>query len=85
MKIETLIKVADHGYPEGSILRAFQEDRVGDGLAEFIANELQDTFDSDQPGEQQVIAAIHYMETASHQIDKVVDMLKHFQHIMYDD
>lgn len=56
MKFENIIKIADAAYPDGLIQQAFDANKdrgvedelvsVGDGLAEWIARELADTYDS---------------------------------------
>ena len=45
LTIKDIIKIADKVYGDGLVLRASKGDDVGDTLAIFIANELQDTFD----------------------------------------
>lgn len=71
MKLEKIIAIVDNAYPDGMIQQAFDafnryqelpgEDRVGDGLAEFIVRELADTYDPKAPKKDQLAEAVRVM------------------------
>jgi hypothetical protein len=52
LRLEDIIKVASDAYPDGLVGSAFDGEKVGDTLAEFIANELRDTFEGENDVEQ---------------------------------
>lgn len=77
MKLEGIITLADSAYPEGLIKRAFETKKpVGDGLAEFIARELTDTYDTKASGKEQLDEAIRVMERACSELRAVKTMFK---------
>jgi hypothetical protein len=75
MKLGSLIKIADTAYPDGMVLQAHQAKgkKVGDGLAEFIANELAETFEPGAKGMAQIDEAIRVMTNARDQVNLVLN------------
>jgi len=77
MNLKDLIKIANKGYSDDLIIEYF-EDPVRpseDGLAEFIVNELTDTFDPESPDEMQLHEAVRVMEMACVDIEGVINSL----------
>jgi hypothetical protein len=76
MKLEKLIEIASSAYPDGLVQQAFKSKKgVGDGLAEFIARELADTFDPKASDLDQMREAHRCMSSAMDQIASVVEKL----------
>ena len=84
MTIEQLIAIADSAYPDNMIQQAFDAQKknkgrkrvtIGDGLAEFIARELTETFDSTASRLAQLQEASRCMYTAQREVFSVSDRL----------
>ena len=75
MKLDALIKIADKNYPDGMILQAHQakHKRIGDGLAEFIAHELAETFEPGISKRKQIDEAIRAMTRARNDVNVVLN------------
>ncbi len=74
--INKLLKVADGTYPDGLIERLRKgEEQVGDGLAKFIFNEMNETAEGKTPREisESVIKAL---ETGVRELDSVIRALR---------
>lgn len=80
MKLAEIIKIADRSYPDGMIQQAFnayknadtfEEERVGDGLAEFIVRELADAYDSKASKKDQLAEAVRVMDRATEELQVV--------------
>jgi hypothetical protein len=77
MKLSKIIAIADKVYPEGLVGMAFKtkafssKKSVGDGLAEFIARELEDTYDPKASKEDQLEEAKRVMENAWKELNDV--------------
>lgn len=75
-----LLKVANAAYPDGLIEELRKgEEQVGDGLAEFIFNEMKETADGSTPREitENVIKAL---ETAEGELHQVISALREIKH-----
>lgn len=72
MTLEEIIKIADDHYPDGLIQQAQLGEDVGDGLASFIAAELEETYDEEANDSEQLLRAITVLSTASHQLLSLV-------------
>lgn len=75
MTIQELIKIADSHYVEiGMIQNYFDhpDENHGDGLAKFIYNELQETFDEDSSDPDKINEAIHVLGVARLELDNVI-------------
>ena len=75
MTLENIIQIANETYPDGLIEQAHLQDGtpgVGDGLAEFIARELADTFDSNASELDQLMEAHKCMDVACKELLAVV-------------
>ncbi len=71
-----LLKVADRVYPDGLIERLRKgEEEVGDGLAKFIFNEMNETAEGKTPRKisERVIQSL---ETAANELDSVIRALR---------
>jgi hypothetical protein len=78
MKLAELIAIASGAYDD-DLVAQYYEDRNGkhgDGLARFIAEEIEETFESDAPTEQQLTEAIRVITSARDQLDAVVAALE---------
>ena len=79
MKLEKIIAIADKVYPSGLVKQAFESkggcsggySHVGDGLAEFIARELTDTYDEKATSLEQLWEANRVMARAHCEIGAV--------------
>jgi len=77
VKLEKIIAIADKVYPDGLVKQAYKEQQmkkdasVGDGLAEFIARELADTYDEKASSLEQVQEAHRVMSRATTEIGDV--------------
>jgi len=77
--LERIIEAANKGYGDDLILQAHQmgpEEKVGDTLAEFIAIELEETFDEECSPQEQVAEALRVMKVARDELESVVDELE---------
>jgi hypothetical protein len=74
MKLSTIINIANKAYPDGLVKQAFEEDtHVGDGLAEFIARELRDTYDETASSLDQLKEATRVMHSAQWELVDVAE------------
>lgn len=76
MKLEELIKVASAAYPDNLIEDIHNDMVAGDGLAEFIRNELKETFDEDASDAEQLGEAVRVMERAEEEVGTVAKALR---------
>ncbi len=74
MTLGQIIDIASEAYSDGLIKEYYLVDDVnhGDGLAKFIAHELQETFDEHASDYEQVVEAIRVMRSAGKQVDAVL-------------
>ena len=86
MKLSTIINIADKVYPDGLVKQAFEEysdnirpRSVGDGLAEFIARELADTYDPKATSLDQIGEACRVMSRAHTEIGDVSMALSDYE------
>jgi enoyl-[acyl-carrier-protein] reductase (NADH) len=83
MTINQIICRAASAYPDALVLEYWnsqQEEpkpniRVGDGLAEFIANELYATFKEDAEADEQLAEAVSVMQSAADDLQAVAHAL----------
>ena len=83
MTLNQLICSAASVYPEAFVLEYWsmaesepQENRIGgDTLAQFIAQEIHDTYDVNASEAQQIASAVKAMQTAADDLQKVADAL----------
>ncbi len=83
MTLNQLICSAASVYPEAFILEYWdkeasepRENRMGgDTLAQFIAQEIHDTYDVNASDAQQIAGAVKAMQTAADDLQKVADAL----------
>ncbi len=82
MNLKELMAKANEGYSDGFLATYYDENTgipipgSGDGLAEFIVNELFESFDPDAPDLNQVEVAINAMENAISDIQSVIGTLR---------
>lgn len=84
MKLNQLICKAASVYPDGFVLeywdmkkeRPKKNPEGGDTLAQFIARELADTYDSEADDRVQVETAVQVMQAAISNITAVIDALR---------
>lgn len=84
MKLGTIVSRAASAYPDAWVLQYFDLDRDcavanktgGDGLAEFLAWELYETYDPELTDEEQLRTAIEKMRTAEQDLHAVVTALE---------
>ena len=76
MELKNIIGIADMAYPDGLIKLAFENERVGDGLAEFIVRELKDTYDEKASSLEQLQEAARVMESARRELTTVAETLE---------
>jgi len=76
MKIEQLMELVNAEYTDDLIKRAFEFEEVDDGLATFIATELQETFVPDDSDRGQLMEAEGVMRRAKRQLEEVCDGLR---------
>lgn len=71
MLLKEIIAIADSGYPDGLVQQYHEHPTKnhGDTLAQFIAAELQETFDVNASGKQQ-------LDTARRSIGAAVNQLR---------
>lgn len=77
MTLTQIIDIADTGYGDG-LVKLYHEQPAynhGDGLADFIARELRDTFPDDAADVEQLIEAIWAIESAADDMKKVLAAL----------
>jgi len=84
MKLGDIINAAAEAYPDQFILNYWDEKKGkvkkgnGDGLAEFIAVEVAETFDADATDEVQVEVAVRVVRKASEDLTIVAEALEAF-------
>ena len=78
MRLDTIIKIASAAYDADDLVWQYykypRQDH-GDGLAKFIAREIEETYDREAPSEVQLAEAIRVMSNAALQVQNVVDDL----------
>jgi len=74
--IDDVIDVADDAYPDG---------RCGDGMAEFIAREIEGTYEGSSDPAEDIWNAIYAMNRARAELDNVIGNLKRACHIFEED
>ena len=87
MNLATIVARAASAYPEAWVLHYFNLERDtavtsqagGDGLAEFIAWELYETFDPEADDETQMRTAIGKLRDAEHDLHAVVVALENLE------
>ena len=84
LSLKDLIEIANEGYSEGLVAEAFDTGTSGDHLAEFIAQELEDTFDRKANSEDQIYEALSAINDARCQLDSVEVALKQIDHILHE-
>lgn len=72
MTLEEIIKIADDHYPDGLIQQAHLGEDVGDGLASFIAAELEETYCEDDDSVAQLSTVITVLDATSRQVDALI-------------
>ena len=72
LSLEQIIEVVDKAYnpDEQLVLRAFKGEQLGDGLAEFIARELKDTY-SDNVAQNPINEALRVIGMARNQLQEI--------------
>ena len=81
MTLKELIAIASSAYPDGLIERAAEGRPVGDGLAEFIARELRDTFEKSKPDSGQLGEAVRALGVAIRELGGVHSLLLDYETI----
>ena len=87
MDLATIVDRAARAYPEAWVLHYFNLERDaavtsqagGDGLAEFIAWELYETFDPETDDDAQIRVAVETLRSAEHRIHAVVVALENMK------
>jgi hypothetical protein len=84
MTLAELVAIADKGYPDGVILRAFNAEQglseekvadIGDTLAVYIAKDLTETFEPDATDMRQLEIAISTLTTAKNEVSGAMSAL----------
>ena len=81
MKLNELLEIAHRAYPEEHTRLCWDAKRqkvrtgTGDSLAEFIVQEIADTFDADAPEENHLDAALSAMRWACTELTAVIEAL----------
>jgi hypothetical protein len=87
MTLNTIINIASSGYPDDRVklcwnpLKQTVVRHRGDGLAEFIANELSDTYETGVPTKEQLKEAARAMRVARDELESVYSILRRYQAI----
>ena len=84
MTLNEIITCAASGYPDRCVLQYWDAERQcavvnadgGDTLAQFIAGELFETFDSEADDSEQLDTAIRKMREAANELQAVVTALE---------
>ena len=84
MKLNDIVNRVAQAYPDETVLQywdpamqcAVDNRGGGDGLAEFVAWEIYETFDPDAGDEAQIQTAIDKMRTAAQELQAVVVALE---------
>jgi hypothetical protein len=78
MKLKDIIAIANKAYPDDMIQGYFKNHRakLGDGLAQFIAEELDSTYDEDVPDAEQLCTATRAVEKAASELNAVANALR---------
>ena len=81
--VSELIKQASRGYPDDYIYHVCWDRKAncpvtgaGDGLAEYVAIELFETFDADADRDTQLQTAIHVLNTSRQELQDCVNALE---------
>jgi hypothetical protein len=80
MTLIELLNVANSGYPDNYLASYYDQNGQakegwGDSLAEFIVNELRETYDDKADDHQQLWEAISCLEKAKTDMDSVIAAL----------
>jgi hypothetical protein len=83
MNLNEIVWKAASVYPDNTVIEYWDSDKeqprknpkAGDTLAQFIAFELAETYDTDQPDGDQLAAAISSMQHAADELQAVADAL----------
>lgn len=75
MKLVELIDVADGGYGDGVVRAYYDEGAQGDGLAEFVVDEITSTFDENAEDLAQYQEAMRVVEKAMDDLQNVYHAL----------
>ena len=79
MKLKSLIKIVSKNYPDKLVETAFETGKpVGDGLAEFIAQEIKETFDEKATSREQIFEANRAMTYALEEVQSVIKALEEY-------
>lgn len=73
MKLKNIIAIANSAYPD-DLIKGYSENpkaKLGDGLAQFIAEELDSTYDEDVPEAEQLCQAARAVEKAASELNAV--------------
>jgi len=85
MKLKSLIKIVSKNYPDKLVENAFETGKpVGDGLAEFIAREIEDTFEPGATSREQIAEANRAMTYALEELQSVVNALEEYWNNKYE-
>ena len=78
MKLTEIIKVASSAYPDDLIMRYHKNPKhdFGDTLARFLAVEIKETYDADEPAGEQLLHAARKVDTAIQALAKVRERLQ---------
>lgn len=74
--LDMIIKVADQAYPDGLVQQAYDGEYPGDGLATFIATEIQEVLEGHDSPKMQFEEALRAMESALDELRSVVSALE---------
>jgi len=82
MNIKELLDIANKGYPDEFLSQYYNgqgkaKKGSGDTLAEFIVNELIETFDLETDDQEQMSTAIEKLNMAVTDLEQVVVVLEH--------
>ena len=78
MKLTEIMKIASSAYPDDLIMRYHKNPKhdFGDTLAKFLAVEIKDTYDADEPAGEQLLYAARKVDTAIQELAKVRERLQ---------
>ncbi len=79
MELKQIIKIASDAYDDGLVEQYFDnpETEHGDGLAQFIASELSETYEEDTTPADKLAEAVRVVFSAQRQLEDVVEALRH--------
>lgn len=78
MTLNQLMDIVSNAYEDGWIVKAYAEDRNGDysdGLARFIAVEIEETFVHDGSDEEQITEAYRVIANAHVELEQILNAL----------